>query len=204
MIENHAQVNQPNWRLLVEVAIVELSVLISLSLFDTDSQLFLFLFIVGPAIFLASIALIVLLIRAAIRCRHQFLPLLATLALLWVLPVCLTLYERSRPYEIRDTARWVMLSRVTKQTVLGQPNSPSGDFKHIEWDATGFAGIANNTRYVVFDPADTLSTAAKGHRQGKFTGIPCELLYLRRLESHWYAVSFYTDETWDHCSSDDN
>ena len=200
MIERATQANRPNWRLLAYVAIVELAVLVFVALFNTDTQLLLFLLFVGPALLLTSIILIFLLFRAAVGYRRQLLPLLATLAVLWVMPTSLVFYERSRPYEIRDTARWLVLSHYYKQIVLAQPQSASGALKHIEWDATGFAGVANNTNYLVFDPADTLATAAKGHRPGKVTGIPCEVLYVRRLESHWYAVFFYTDQAWDDCS----
>jgi hypothetical protein len=42
----------------------------------------------------------------------------------------------------------------------------------------------------------TLSTAAKLRRSGKFDGIPCEVRLIRRMENHWYAVLFYTDEFW--------
>jgi hypothetical protein len=34
---------------------------------------------------------------------------------------------------------------------------------------------------------------------GKFDGIPCEVRLVRRLESHWYDVLFYTDEYWGAC-----
>lgn len=200
MIETAAQADRPNWRLPAYVAIVELAVLIFVALFNTDTQLLLFFLFVGPALLLISGILIFfwLVHPSAIRC--QLLPLLATLGVLWVMPTSLVFYERSRPYEIRDTARWLVLSRYYKQIVLAQPQSASGGLKHIEWDATGFAGVANNTNYLVFDPADTLATAAKGHRPGKVTGIPCEVLFVRRLESHWYAVFFYTDENWDGCT----
>ena len=66
----------------------------------------------------------------------------------------------------------------------------------MEWEATGFAGVANITVYLVFDPTDSLAVAAKSHSPGKFTGLPCEVLSVLRLESHWYSVLFYTDEAW--------
>jgi hypothetical protein len=66
----------------------------------------------------------------------------------------------------------------------------------MEWEATGFAGVANNTDYLVFDPTDSLAMAAKSHSPGKFSGIPCEVLSVLKLESHWYSVAFYTDEEW--------
>jgi hypothetical protein len=64
------------------------------------------------------------------------------------------------------------------------------------WEATGFAGVANNTLYLVFDPTDALASAARTGSPGKFTGLPCEVLKVRRLERQWYSVMFYTDEAW--------
>jgi hypothetical protein len=68
--------------------------------------------------------------------------------------------------------------------------------RHIEWDGWGWAGM-DTTVFLVFDPADSLSTAAKSHQPGKYNGLPCEVSRVRRLRSHWYNVQFYTDEYWD-------
>lgn len=65
MIQRAAKANRPNWRLLAHVAIVEVAVLISVSLFDADTQLIIFLMFVRPALLLASIIFIILLFRAA-------------------------------------------------------------------------------------------------------------------------------------------
>jgi hypothetical protein len=60
--------------------------------------------------------------------------------------------------------------------------------KHIEWD--GWGGTSGDwTVYVVFDPTDSLSTAASHGSSGKFDGIPCNLDEVRRLESDWYSVT---------------
>jgi hypothetical protein len=75
----------------------------------------------------------------------------------------------------------------------------NGELKHMEWEATGFAGVANNTAYLVFDPADSLLLA---HLPGDLNGIPCKVLSARRLESHWYSVRFYMDQDWGNCRSD--
>jgi hypothetical protein len=53
--------------------------------------------------------------------------------------------------------------------------------------------------YLVVDPDDSLSTAAKTGAAGRFSGIPCEVSLVRRLESHYYSVRFYTDTDWGHC-----
>ncbi len=66
----------------------------------------------------------------------------------------------------------------------------------MEWEATGFAGVANENVYLVFDPSDSLSTA---HSPGKSGGIPCPFRLVRRLERQWYSVWFYTDEDWSEC-----
>jgi len=97
---------------------------------------------------------------------------------------------------IRDECRWVVWSHEYKAKVLGQRDSATGELKHIEWDGWGFPGAGDTTVYLVFDPTNALSAAARSHRPGKFAGLPCEVPLVRRLESHWYAVRFYTDEWW--------
>ena len=47
-----------------------------------------------------------------------------------------------------------------------------------------------------FDPTDSLSNAASTHQPGKYSGVPCEVVLVRRLETAWYTVQFYTDERW--------
>jgi hypothetical protein len=72
----------------------------------------------------------------------------------------------------------------------------NGELRHVEWEATGFAGVANSTTYLVFDPTDSLSVQ---HPSGGFGGIPCRVALVRRLERQWYSVLFYTDEVWGDC-----
>lgn len=118
------------------------------------------------------------------------------LIIIWAIPMSLFFYERSHPFELHDTVRWLAHSRKYKSEVLAQPSSANGELKHIEWDASGFAGTANDTVFLVFDPEDSLSTAAESGQPGRIKGIACEVRIIRRLESHWYAVLFYTDEYW--------
>jgi hypothetical protein len=92
----------------------------------------------------------------------------------------------------------LLWSRDYKSKVLSQPLSSSGEFKHIEWDGWGWAG-QDTTVYLVFDPTDSLSTAASTHQSRKFTGIPCEVPNVSRLESEWYTVTFYTNQEWGRC-----
>jgi hypothetical protein len=91
--------------------------------------------------------------------------------------------------------RWLVRSRSYKTEVLAQPNSANEELKHIEWDGWGWAGM-DTTVYLVFDPTDSLSQAASNHQPGKYSGIPCKVFLVRRLESHWYTVWFYTNYEW--------
>ena len=96
---------------------------------------------------------------------------------------------------IRTTAKWLVLSRHYKAEVLAQPASATGQFRHIAWDGWGWAG-QDTAIYLVFDPTDSLSAAASSHRPGMYARLPCEVFRVRRLESDWYAVQFYTNEFW--------
>jgi hypothetical protein len=71
--------------------------------------------------------------------------------------------------------------------------------KHVEWDGWGFAG-SDTVVYLVFDPDNSLASAARIGAPGKLHGIPCEVPHVRRLEHQWYTVLFYTDTDWDHCN----
>jgi hypothetical protein len=97
---------------------------------------------------------------------------------------------------VRTVARWLVRSHHYKAEVMVQPNSVNGELKHIEWDGWGFPGAGDTTVYLVFDPTDSLVAAAKTRQTGKFSGIPCEVFSVRRLERGWYTVQFYTDEWW--------
>ena len=99
-------------------------------------------------------------------------------------------------YSIRSATKWFIWSPRYKREVLAQSGRTVGELKHIEWDGWGFPGAGDTTVYLVYDPTDSLSAAAKSHQPGKFVGIPCTVPLVSRLESQWYAVRFYTDEWW--------
>lgn len=98
----------------------------------------------------------------------------------------------------RMAVRWLLWSRDYKSAVLSQPTSSNRDLKHIEWDGWGWAG-ENTIVYLVYEPTNSLSTAASTGQSGKFAGIPCEVPSVRRLESDWYIVTFYTGQKWGRC-----
>jgi hypothetical protein len=52
---------------------------------------------------------------------------------------------------------------------------------------------------LVFDPTNSLALASKTRKSGKFSGLPCDVYRVRRLENGWYAVQFYTEADWEHC-----
>jgi hypothetical protein len=164
-------------------------VFVSLMVYSAYAQFLYFLFF-APIIFLTCI---VLLVVAAIRkrprqCLSMLLTLIAFLGASWGL-----LKGES---VIRPSIRWLLWSSRFKAEVLAQPTPANGELRHMEWEATGFAGVANVTVYLVLDPTDSLAVAAKNHSPGKYSGIPCEVPAVLRLESHWYSVQFYTDEAW--------
>jgi hypothetical protein len=97
-------------------------------------------------------------------------------------------------YSIRAVTRWLTMAHHYKAEVLVQPIA-KGQLKHIEWDGWGMAG-QDTTVYLVFDPTNSLSSAAVSKRSGKFNGLPCEVFQVRRLENEWYTVQFYTNESW--------
>jgi hypothetical protein len=198
--ENKTEADGRSWRLPSYTAIVVFVIFVPLTISNPDTFLFSSILLVAPALVLFSLILTVLLIRAALGYRRrQVVPILATLAIVWAIPAFSFFYNRAHPFELHETARWLMWSHEYKREVLAQRVSANGDLNHIEWDATGYAGVANMTVYLVFDPTDALSAAAKSHQPGKFNGIPCKVFRVRSLESHWYAVLFYTDQTWNEC-----
>jgi len=163
-------------------------VFVSLMAYSAYAAFLYFLFFV-PIIFTC----LVLLVAAAVRKRpRQCLLLLLTLVAFSGASWALLKNEGT----LRPSIRWILWSHRFKAEVLMQPAQANGALRHMEWEATGFAGVANNTVYLVFDPTDSLAVAAKNPSPGKYSGVPCEVPRVLRLESHWYSVVFYTDEEW--------
>jgi hypothetical protein len=200
MGEKTTEPGRPKWWLPRCAAIIEILIFIPIAISHPDTVFSLGIFLILPILFVASIVLVVLFCRSAFGSgRFRPLPLLTTLAIIWLIPTGLVLYERAHPFALHETARWLGRSREYKDKVLAQPAS-NGELRHIEWDGSGFAGIANQTVYLVFDPSDSLSAGGEGRGRNKFNGVPCEVPPVQRLESHWYSVVFYTDQDWSHCN----
>jgi hypothetical protein len=189
MVEKESQNNMFNWRLPLYAAAGTLFVFLPFALSSADFGQFFYVFVAAPIISLVLIVLAVLK-----KGRHR-LSSLSMLFVYWVVSAALV----GNYSAVRDAARWFLWSKGYKAQVLGQPASESGGLKHTEWDGWGFAG-EDTVVYLVFDPNDSLAAVPKDHPTRKFSGLPCEVPRIRRLESHWYAVMFYTDTSWGHCS----
>jgi amino acid transporter len=185
------------WRILWFATAVVVFVFVPVVLAERDLSLFVSLFLVTPALIILSLVWIIGLVLADVRYRQRWLrPKFTALLILWAVAMFLFVRNREHPFEFRETARWMVYSRKYKSEVLSRPPYGKTELKYIEWDGSGFAGVANDTMYLVFDPQDALSTAALHQPPISISGIPCAVRGVRRLEAHWYAVLFYTDELW--------
>jgi hypothetical protein len=190
-----------NWRRHSYAVLAALIFFAAIGLCQADISLLLYVFVIA-VLFVSGIALV---IYAAISKNHrrQSLRQLRTVAIFSAIALALFLFGSAYPIAIRSAARWLIWSRDYKIQVLAQPQLPNGEFKHIDWDGWGM--FAQNTSvYLVFDPTDSLSGAARSHQPGKFNGIPCKVHLVSRLESNWYTVFYYTSQVWGDCNEDDN
>ena len=101
---------------------------------------------------------------------------------------------------LREATRWRLTSKGLKARVLASTPS-SSSLHYTQFEATGFAGVANNISYIVYDPSDELSAFTGEDRGIVPPGIPCKVWRLQRLQRGWYVAQFYTDETWTSCPS---
>jgi hypothetical protein len=193
---NPKQVARFNWPAQLYTVLTGLVLFLVIETCQADIALLIYIFVV--AILLLSC--IVLLISAAIsKNRRRYLQQLLTLTIILAILIAGFFFDNTNPIAIRSTARWLIWSRDYKAQVLKQMPPANGELKHIEWDGWGM--FAQNTSvFLVFDPTDSLSGAVKSHQPGKFNGIPCKVPLVRRLESHWYTVVFYTSQVWDGCN----
>ena len=145
---------------------------------------------------LVALSFVLLIALALSRRGRQRTTLFATAGA--VLLTSLAIFKAG--YDFRAWVRWTLGSWGTKADVQAQTPSDNGQLRHTLWDGWGFAGAGDTDVFLVFDPKDALALAAKTKASGAFTGLPCEVYRVRRLEPHWYAVTFYTNTSWDSCS----
>jgi hypothetical protein len=180
-----------NWWLPFFAVVGTLILFVPVLIYGDDTDVLYVIF----AVPIVSITLLVVALVHAIRMKGlQGLAILSMLFVFWITSWGLL----KNALEVRSDARWLLFSKQYKARVLAEPVRSNGEMRHIEWDGWGWVGI-DTTVYLVFDPNDSLSAAAKSHSPGKFSGIPCEIYRVRRLESHYYTVHFYTETDWGHC-----
>jgi hypothetical protein len=189
MDEKAARRGRFNWRLPFYVAIGALMLFVPIMIYFVDVGEMLYIFVAAPII--SAIFVVV-----AIRKGSRGLAVLSMLVVYWSVSVALCMNSRV----LHSATRWLLWSKDYKARVLAQPDLANGALKHIEWDGWGFPGAGDTVLYLVFDPNDSLSTAARSNSPGKFSNIPCDVYRVRRLESHYYSVLFYTGTDWDHCN----
>jgi hypothetical protein len=146
------------------------------------------------------------LVECSILLHNRYVPLRSRRFLLWSVPalllcaMLLAVFNFIGLAEARRTRlRWVLRSREYKAMVLASPGKTIGGLKHIEWDGWGGFGAGDTVEYLVFDPTDSLQVYTHSDDPGQTASLPCKVARVRRLESHWYTVLFYTDTDWDHC-----
>ena len=154
-----------NWALPVRAA-VGLLIVSSVLIVYTPYAEFPLTFVVMP---LVCITLIVLLLVAGVRNRKR-LQASAALALVAVIAISFTALKLQEP--IRESLRWLLWSNRFKTELLLAPSPRRGELRHIEWQATGFAGVANDTIYLVYDPTDALASAARVGSPGRTIAFP--------------------------------
>ena len=187
---NIAEHRRFDWRKPLVAAAVALAVCLLITIYGTDIDWLLYaaaVGVLGGMGLLGSIAL-----RAVFRKEQNLLMAFAIFgAYVAVTAVFFVGYGQLRPI-----LRWTLWSHRYKSELLAQATPANGQLKHVEWERSGWGPIGPTIVYLVFDPTDSLSVAAKSRRAGWFSGIPCEVPRVQRLESHWYAVTFYTEESW--------
>ena len=51
--------------------------------------------------------------------------------------------------------------------------------------------------YVVYDPSDSLPRITTDDPPRRISGVPCDVVAVRRLEKHWYSVVTNMNLFWD-------
>lgn len=172
------------------VSLVVGTLILISSAFDLWETAYLFL-----GIPLISVAVAISVFVAAKRSRRTpSLSIFLILPAYWAVTWILFAYR----IDVRFKVRWVLGEKDYKSSMMKQPEPISGELRHMDWDGWGWAGMDTEV-YLVYDPADTLAGPANTRSAGKFRGIPCEVPRVRRLESHWYAVEYYTGASWNEC-----
>lgn len=170
-------------------AIAAFAVFVPIAVFGSAFAVLVYLYLFLPLGL--SVALIVGLVIAK---RHALSILVAALVFCGVTWL---LFQNADA--VKNTARWHLYAQSYQRRVLSEPQE-AGQLKHVVWDGWGLAN-SETTVYLVYDPSNSLAEAARSHMAGRFAGIPCSVPSVRRLANQWYAVEFYTDQSWNSCGA---
>jgi hypothetical protein len=173
-----------DWRLPLFAAVGTLIAYLPITALTNDIGWLLYSFAVSP---LVAIVMVGIAIANKGGRRLAVLSMLATYGV--VSGAILSNYS-----DARSEGRWLIHSRQYKAEVLAQPLPPNGRLRHINWDGWGMAG-QDTEIYLTYDPSDSLSH--EDPARGKFGSLRCDVWRVQRLENHWYAVTFFTDEGWE-------
>jgi hypothetical protein len=146
-----------------------------------------------------GLVLIGLLIIAAVNRpdRRHALQILVWLVIVWGIPLSLYRYEWAHPLAVSEKVRWLAQSGKYKRDFQRESTSANTELRHADWDVEGPA-FATIYTFLIFDPSNSLASAALSHRPGKYPGLPCEVHEVRRLESGWYVTISGTP--WNDCN----
>jgi hypothetical protein len=173
-----------NWLLPFFAAIGALILFVPIIYFGGNSGILLVLF--APVI--SFTLLVVALIHAFRKRVLRGLAVLSMLVVYWAVSWFLLMNF----HELHSTIQWSLQKKEWKMKLQAQPDFSNGELEHTIWDGSGIP-CCDTWVYLVFDPKDSLLAAAKSRSPGRFSGIPCEVHRVHRLESHYYSILFYTD-----------
>lgn len=180
-----------DWRLSVYAAVGAFLAFLACVLYSPEGDFF-YLLLVVPAV-----SLLAFLLFAYCAIRRRFRRCLSVLAMLMV--YCAVSWASFRNAQsLRGTIRWALHSKQYKARVLAQPMLSNGELRHLQWDGWGWGGSDTDV-YLVYDPQNSLASAARSGRAGHFPGIPCAVPRVRRLQNQWYSVQLYTSAGWGEC-----
>jgi hypothetical protein len=192
MARQAAPADRFRWQLSVWAVVCTTILFVPLVIWNIDFGLILYFLFASIAILVELIITIVL----ANRTRHRrWLSFLAM-----IVATCATsslLFTNA--FFIHTRGHWITQGSQSSAAVLAQPTPSAGDLKHVEWDGWGWGGN-DTTVYLVFDPIDSLASAAKNHASGRISSALCGISRMQRLEKNWYSVVFYTNDAWGDCS----
>jgi hypothetical protein len=175
-----------NWRITLVAAACSFVLITPALFYEPDVSIMGYALFAVPATFLLAVL--------AIWKKGKRTQIFTALATFWLVSIPLL----ANYMTVRTTFRWIVVSHSIKKKVLAEPLPSDGELRHVDWDGWGMFSL-NTSAFVVFDPTNSLSAAAKNHERGRFPGIPCEVARVRRLENQWYAVEFYTGGEWGPC-----